>query len=131
MQERLINDVDMATAAHDDAKESVKELQDAVDSATKEANGYLDAANDVTAANEEEVQGVSDLNRSYYDNVAAQQAQQEAARMSISVAGQEVEAFNNLSVEQQQLAVEVTNAVTGMQQNVQDYLCLLYTSRCV
>lgn len=122
VQERLINDVDMATAAHDDAKESVKELQDAVDSATKEANGYLDAANDVTAANEEEVQGVSDLNRSYYDNVAAQQAQQEAAQMSISVAGQEVEAFNNLSVEQQQLAVEVTNAVTGMQQNVQDYL---------
>lgn len=41
---------------------------------------------------------------------------------SIEVIGEELQAYNNLSTEQQQLAVEVTTAIQGMEQNVKSAL---------
>lgn len=56
------------------------------------------------------------------DATAAKGEQMEAAEASISVAGQELEAFRGLSEEQQNLAVNVANAVIEMQGSVQEYL---------
>lgn len=56
------------------------------------------------------------------NNTSAKTEATEQSSVSIAMAGQELEAYQNLSVSQQELAVNVTNSVLTMQENVQSAL---------
>lgn len=95
--------------------EEIKDQQEAVESNTQVADEYMERA---TQMNEALEQNTSDT----VANTQAKGTQAEAAQASIEVAGQELQAYNSLSDSQKTLAVEVTNAVLSMQDNVTSVL---------
>lgn len=94
------------------ASTAVEEYKSAVDEATATADGYMDAANQMNQADASRMESLA----------GASDARQQASQASITAAGQELEAYNNLSEGQQELAVKVTESVLAMQDNVQSAL---------
>lgn len=76
------------------ANTAVEEYKSAVDEATATADGYMDAANQMNQADASRTESLA----------GASDAQQQASQASITAAGQELEAYNNLSEGQQELA---------------------------
>ena len=94
---------------------TIGEQNKVVDEGTEKAEAYKNKQLELTGAIESETEATQ-------NSTDAKGKQAEAAQASISVAGQELEAFRNLSTEQQTLAVNVTNTVLAMQGSVQEYL---------
>lgn len=115
LMQRLNDRVSEAKDIEDEAKEAVSEHSEAVEEATDVAENYQERYMEMNGT-------VNENTAAIQGNTGAMQEQQEAAQASISVAGQELEAFQGLSEEQQNLAVNVTNAVLEMQGTVQEYL---------
>lgn len=115
LMQRLTDQVNEAKDIEDEAKEAVSEHTEAVEEATGVAENYQERYMEMNGT-------VNENTAAIQGNTGAMQEQQEAAQASISVAGQELEAFQGLSEEQQNLAVNVTNAVLEMQGTVQEYL---------
>ena len=107
--ERELND------AKQTAKDSQKEINDAIKEANAEMEPYMSYLSDMT----EETNNNTAATK---NNTSAKTEATEQSSVSIAMAGQELEAYQNLSVSQQELAVNVTNSVLTMQENVQSAL---------
>ena len=107
--ERELND------AKQTAKDSQKEINDAIKEANAEMEPYMSYLSDMT----EETNNNTAATK---NNTSAKTEATEQSSVSITMAGQELEAYQNLSVSQQELAVNVTNSVLTMQENVQSAL---------
>lgn len=97
----------------------LKEAQEEQQAVLNEMIPICDAANEKYASAYgylQELTGVTD------DNTESVEQRNEASKASIEQMGQELEAYNNLSASQQELAVNVTNSVLTMQENVQGAL---------
>lgn len=83
-----------------------------------------DTQNEKVGESQEKITGLSSafesLTQKTNEDTAAKAANSQAAQASIDVAGQELTAYQNLSGWQQQLAVDVTNSVLTMQENLQN-----------
>lgn len=119
-----------------DLTAEIEEQKQAVEDNTEVADTYMEKANElnttledgtgVTQENTEATQGQTEALNGMAD--AAQNAStieqaraiatQEASQASISVVGQELEAFNNLDTATQEKAVSVANSIATMQENV-------------
>ena len=95
-----------------DAKQTAKDSQKEINDAIKEANAEM----------EPYMSYLSDMTEETNNNTSAKTEATEQSSVSITMAGQELEAYQNLSVSQQELAVNVTNSVLTMQENVQSAL---------
>ena len=86
------------------------------------ANEAVEKANESMAPYTEYLNGMADATdrgtNSLARNTEEKQKAGEQAQASIEIAGQEVEAYNTLSVTQQEMAVNVTNAVLSMKEIV-------------
>lgn len=122
--------------AQETQEETVSELEKAYDEANEKyatayeytqdlADGTLNLGNateedtEKTKENTEAKDANTEANQA---NAESKAASQEASAASIEVAGQELAAYQNLSATQQQLAVDVTNGVLTMKENVQSAL---------
>lgn len=117
-------------------QETVDTLKDAYDTANEKyetayeyTQGLADKTGDLNEATEEETEKTKENTEAKKENTEANEANaeakaasQEASAASIEVAGQELTAYQNLSTTQQQLAVDVTNGVLTMKDNVQSAL---------
>lgn len=94
--------------------------------AQEDANAAVEKANESMAPYTEYLNGMADATDRGTEALAAnteeKQKANEQTSASIEIAGQEVEAYNNLSAAQQDMAVNVTNSVLTMQENVQSAL---------
>lgn len=97
-----INRLKKEQGALQDSLETLQEVQDEANQKYAEAYDYVESLTEKTKENAE--------------------VKNEASRASIEQAGQELEAYNSLSAAQQELAVNVTNSVLSMQENVQSSL---------
>ena len=94
---------------------SQKDLNNSIKEANDEIEPYTEYLNNMTGETEKNTEATN-------ANTEAKDANNQKAAVSIEVAGQELEAYKNLSVEQQELAVNVTNSVLQMKENVQSAL---------
>lgn len=107
------------TAQMNRLKEAMKEQQIALE----EMDSVYDTANQKYAEAYEYMENLTNATTGNTDAVVAgSDAKNEASKSSIEQMGQELEAYNNLSAVQQDLAVNVTNSVLTMQENVQSAL---------
>lgn len=113
--EKMQQDAEELTNAQESLNGSIAEQEEEIGTAEESIGKYTDYIGDLTGANQ-------DAAAAARDQAAAQGEQAAAAQASITTAGQELEAFRGLSAEQQNLAVNVTNAVLEMQGTVQEYL---------
>lgn len=111
----MAQDEELLTKKKEEQEEAQKKLNDSVTTAQEEINTYSEYVD----ANTDSTEGNTDAKNANADAAARQQ---EAADLSIEKAGQELEAYNQLSQGQQALATEVTNSVLTMQENVQGAL---------
>lgn len=111
----MAQDEELLTKKKEEQEEAQKKLNDSVTAAQEEINTYSEYVD----ANTDSTEGNTDAKNANADAAARQQ---EAADLSIEKAGQELEAYNQLSQGQQTLATEVTNSVLTMQENVQGAL---------
>lgn len=96
-------------------KEKQDELNESVTNAQEQINSYTQYIEENAAA--------ADANTASKEaNTAAEAQKQEAAALSIELAGQEMDAYNAMSEQQKNMATDVTNAVVTMQENVQGAL---------
>lgn len=101
----------------------LKEAQEEQEAALEELNTEYDAANQKYIEAYEYTENLTDATKENTETVVAgKEAINEASKASIEQMGQETAAFNNLSAEQQDLAVNITNSVLAMQENVQSAL---------
>lgn len=103
------------TAAQGEYKESLDAANDSIDAANESMAPYTDYLNGMTDATKNNTDATN-------ANTEAKQTAAGQSQISIETAGQELQAYNNLSQGQQDLAVNVTNAVLTMQENVQSAL---------
>ena len=89
-------------------KDNQNELNESIDQANAEMEIYTDYIEKKTGATQEDTDATNENT--------------DAAKARIEESERELEAFNNLSAAQQQLAVDVTNGVLTMQENVQSAL---------
>ena len=113
--EKMQQDAEELTNAQESLNGSITEQEEEIGTAEESIGKYTDYIGDLTGANQ-------DAAAAARDQAAAQGEQAAAAQVSITTAGQELEAFRGLSAEQQNLAVNVTNSVLTMQENVQGAL---------
>ena len=113
--EKMQQDAEELTNAQESLNGSIAEQEEEIGTAEESIGKYTDYIGDLTGANQ-------DAAAAARDQAAAQGEQAAAAQASITTAGQELEAFRGLSAEQQNLAVNVTNSVLTMQENVQGAL---------
>lgn len=110
---------DSVTKSLEEAKQQYAELTGDTDVLKSSTDGAA-ASFDVTTQNVQNFIGATNGAAAATSSLTdAENANQAASQYSISVAGQELDAFNNLSAGEQQMAVDVTNAVYGMQQSVE------------
>lgn len=119
----------MISEAEGDLLDKREEQQESLDGLTEkynEANSQYQSAYEYTknltegtAANTDETNRNTEAKQA---NAKAEATKQETAAASIEVLGEETAAYQNLSATQQQLAVDVTNGVLTMQENVQSAL---------
>lgn len=103
----------------EEALEGLVTKYDEANSQYQSAYEYTQNLTDGTAANTEATNQNTEAKQA---NAEAEAAKQEATTASIEVLGEELAAYQNLSETQQQLAVDVTNGVLTMQENVQSAL---------
>ena len=113
--EKMQQDAEELTNAQESLNGSIAEQEEEIGTAEESIGKYTDYIGDLTGANQ-------DAAAAARAQAAAQGEQAAAAQVSITTAGQELEAFRGLSAEQQNLAVNVTNSVLTMQENVQGAL---------
>lgn len=119
-EQRLASEVmSELTREQEKNKETIEDL-------TEEIEGHNEIIKDAQEQSEIYAEKYNELTAQVEADTAAEQANAEAvaaaSKASIEVAGQELEAYSSLSAEQQQLAVDVTNSVLTMQDNVQSAL---------
>ena len=110
------------TEKRDEQQESLDGLTEKYDEANSQyqsAYEYTQSLTEGTAANTEATNQNTEAKQA---NAEADTAKQETSAVSIEVLGEETAAYQNLSATQQQLAVDVTNGVLTMQENVQSAL---------
>lgn len=107
-------------------EQSLNDVQKEYAETLDEANEKIEKANEDMEPYTEYLYGMTDATKGNTDAVAENTAEKEKAaeqsQASIEMAGQELTAYQNLSTTQQQLAVDVTNGVLTMQENVQGAL---------
>ena len=101
--------------AKEEAEKSQKKINDAISEANEKMEPYTQYLTDINEATEENTQESK-------DNANAKAAASEQAQASIEIAGQETEAYNNLSAAQREMATSVTNSILEMQESVQGAL---------
>ncbi len=115
--------------AEETLKEKKEEQEEALDGLVEKYNEANEKYQNAYEYTQDLTNGTQSNTKAIEENTGAKQANQEAdiAKQEISAAsietvGREMEAYKNLSVTQQQLAVDVTNGVLTMQENVQSAL---------
>ncbi len=103
----------------EEALDGLVKKYDEANSQYQSAYEYTQNLTDGTAANTEATNQNTEAKQA---NADAEAAKQGASAASIEVLGEETAAYQNLSATQQQLAVDVTNGVLTMQENVQSAL---------
>jgi len=103
---------------HKDLEDQIKDNKDALDGATETAESYKKKCDELSDAAEAQTAKIQENTDAANANAAAKNSQSGAAEYSISVAGQELQAYQALSETQQALAVDVTNSVLAMQESV-------------
>lgn len=105
---------------------ALKEKKDASKESIDAANKSIEKANETMAPYTEYLQGITDKTNENTESMKANSEEKkksnETAQASIETAGRELESYKALSAAQQDLAVNVTNAVLTMQENVQGAL---------
>jgi TP901 family phage tail tape measure protein len=114
-QESLQNELDNTSIAYQNAKDALDKQNQAITDANSKANDLTKQYSDLINAEN----STTDATKAMTD---AENTKQAVSFTSISVAGQELDAFNGLSAAQQQMAVDVTNSVLSMQSNVETAL---------
>lgn len=110
---------DDVTNSLDDLKQQYAELTGDTDVLKNSTDGSAASFNLTTDSIRNFAGVTSDAAAASASMTDAENAHQEASQYSISIAGQELDAFNSLSAGEQQMAVDVTNAVASMQQSVE------------
>lgn len=113
--QQMQEDEVLLTETQQEQQEVLDGLTSSIDSAQAEIDEYTSYTDSLS-------ESLNTNTESTNANAEAQAAQQEAASASISVAGEQLTAFNNLSEAQQQMAVDVTNSVLSMQDSVKSSL---------
>ena len=113
--QKMAEDETALNEVHGDYKDSLNEANDAIAKANEAMAPYTEYLNGMTEA----TQGNTDA---LAQNTAEKERAAEQAQASIESAGQEMEAYQSMSAAQQDLAVNITNSVLTMQENVQSAL---------
>lgn len=113
--QKMAEDETALNEVHGEYKDSLNEANDAIDRANEAMAPYTEYLNGMTEA----TQGNTDA---LAQNTAEKERAAEQAQASIESAGQELEAYQSMSSAQQDLAVNITNSVLTMQENVQSAL---------
>lgn len=113
--ERMAQDENELKVAKEEYVETQEKANDAVAKANEQMEPYMEYLNGMTEATDRSTESIA-------KNTEEKTKASEQSMASIEVAGQELEAYNNLSISQQELAANVTNAVLTMQENVQGAL---------
>ena len=119
---RLSWDEQQLESALKEQKATREELNNTLSEAQKEYESiekYVQSLNDTTEENSECVQGNTEAVK---QNTDAKKEQTEETKYSIEIAGQEKDAYDALSASKRTMAVEVTNAVLSMREQVTDAL---------
>lgn len=103
------------TAAQGEYKESLDAANESIDAANESMAPYTDYLNGMTDATNQNTEAT-------IANAAATAARQSLSAAGIETVNAETFSYQNLSAAQQEMAVNVTNAVLTMQENVQSAL---------
>ena len=113
--QKMAEDETALNEVHGDYKDSLNEANDAIEKANEAMAPYTEYLNGMTEA----TQGNTDA---LAQNTAEKERAAEQTQASIESAGQELEAYQSMASAQQDLAVNITNSVLTMQENVQSAL---------
>lgn len=113
--EKMAQDESELKVAKEEYVETQEKANDAVAKANEQMEPYMEYLNGMTEATDRSTESIA-------KNTEEKTKASEQSMASIEVAGQELEAYNNLSASQKELATDVTNAVLTMQENVQGAL---------
>lgn len=103
------------TLAQGDYKDALDEANESIEKANEDMAPYTDYLNGMTEATNQNTEAT-------IANTVAISARQTLSAAGIETVNAETFAYQNLSAEQQEMAVNVTNAVLTMQENVQSAL---------
>lgn len=107
-------------------EQELKDVKKDYTKAQKDANDAIKKANEQMEPYMQYLNGMADATQRGTDSIAQNTEEKakaaEQSQASIEMTGQELEAYNNLSVVQQEMATNVTNAVLTMQESVQGAL---------
>lgn len=112
---QMTEDEEALNEKKQESKEALGNVNDAIDEANDKMEPYTEYLTGMTEATENNTEKTQANSRAKEENA-------EKAQANIEMSGQELEAYNNLSASQQELAVNVTNSVISMQENVQNAL---------
>lgn len=110
------------TEKRDEQKESLDGLTEKYDEANSQYQSAYEYTQSLTEGTEANTEATNRNTEAKQANADADATKQETAAASIETLGEETAAYQNLSATQQQLAVDVTNGVLTMQENVQSAL---------
>lgn len=103
-------------------KSGLDELNETYEKANEKYQSAYDYTEGLTGKINENTVSTNENTESKKANIEAENGKQAASASSIEIAGQEIQAYKNLSATQQEMAVNVTNSVLTMQENVQGAL---------
>ena len=110
------------TEKRDEQQESLDGLTEKYDEANSQYQSAYEYTQSLTEGTEANTEATNRNTEAKQANADADATKQETAAASIETLGEETAAYQNLSATQQQLAVDVTNGVLTMQENVQSAL---------
>lgn len=110
------------TEKRDEQQESLDGLTEKYDEANSQYQSAYEYTQSLTKGTEANTEATNRNTEAKQANADADATKQETAAASIETLGEETAAYQNLSATQQQLAVDVTNGVLTMQENVQSAL---------
>lgn len=106
----------------DEQQEALDGLTEKYDEANSQYQSAYEYTQSLTEGTEANTEATNRNTEAKQANADADATKQETAAASIETLGEETAAYQNLSATQQQLAVDVTNGVLTMQENVQSAL---------
>ena len=113
--QKMAEDETALNEVHGEYEESLTKANDAIEKANEAMEPYTEYLNGMTEATKGNTDALA-------ENTAEKERAAEQAQVSIESAGQEMEAYQSMSAAQQDLAVNITNSVLTMQENVQSAL---------
>lgn len=119
---QMADDEQALKDTHEEQSVALETVKTSIENAEGQINTYSEYLEKNTEDTKSNKDALDENTESTKTNTDAKVSQSEALQASIEVAGQELEAYNNLSTAQQTMATDVTNAVLTMQESVQSSL---------